>query len=155
MGIEGNYRSPQVDQITMTGTKINTVTGTMKGIAQQKSVNPYVKNPAEMMSNQAGINVRGLGDTVVTEIDKGDWIKVSGVDFSKGASQIVLTASSKSGCAVKICTGSPTGKAVGYAEIPAGGKLSEVSAAVQGLNGNQDLYFVFSGQAEMDCWIAK
>ena len=155
MGIEGNYRSPQVDQITMTGTKINMVTGTMKGIAQQKSVNPYVKNPAEMMSDQAGINVRGLGDTVVTEIDKGDWIKVSGVDFSKGASQIVLTASSKSGCAVKICTGSPTGKAVGYAEIPAGGKLSEVSAAVQGLTGNQDLYFVFSGQAEMDCWIAK
>ena len=56
---------------------------------------------------------------------------------------------------MKICTGSPTGKAVGYAEIPAGGKLSEVSAAVQGLTGNQDLYFVFSGQAEMDCWIAK
>ena len=56
----------------------------MKGIAQQKSVNPYVKNPAEMMSDQAGINVRGLGDTVVTEIDKGDWIKVSGVDFSQG-----------------------------------------------------------------------
>lgn len=68
------------------------------------------------------------------------------------ASQIVLTASSKSSCAVKICTGSPTGKAVGYAEI---GKMSEVSAAVQGLTGNQDLYFVFSGQAEMDCWIAK
>ena len=78
----------------------NTVTGTMKGIAQQKSVNPYVKNPAEMMSDQAGINVRGLGDTVVTEIDKGDWVKVSSVNFSKGASQIVLTASSKSGCAL-------------------------------------------------------
>lgn len=60
----------------------------MKGIAQQKSVNPYVKNPAEMMSDQAGINVRGLGDTVVTEIDKGDWVKVSSVNFSKGASQI-------------------------------------------------------------------
>lgn len=71
------------------------------------------------------------------------------------ASQMVLTASSKSGCAVKICTGSPTGKAVGYAEIPAGGKMSEVPAAVQGLTGNQDLYFVFSGQAEMDCWIIK
>ncbi|MFQ9434945.1 MAG: carbohydrate-binding protein [Ruminococcus callidus] len=75
--------------------------------------------------------------------------------FPRVHRQIVLTASSKSGCAVKICTGSPTGKAVGYAEIPAGGKLSEVSAAVQGLTGNQDLYFVFSGQAEMDCWIAK
>ena len=155
MGIEGNYRSPQVDAVTMQGTKIQAVTGTMTGIAQKKTINPYQTVQAETMSNQAGIQVRGLGDTVVTEIDQGDWIKVSGVYFSKGASQIAIQASSKSGCAVKICTGSPTGKAVGYAEIPAGGKMTTVSAAVQGLNGTQDLYFVFSGQAEMDSWSAK
>lgn len=155
MGIEGNYRSPQVDAVTMQGTKIQAVTGTMTGIAQKKTINPYQTVQAETMSNQAGIQVRGLGDTVVTEIDQGDWLKVSGVHFSKGASQIAIQASSKNGCAVKICTGSPTGKAVGYAEIPAGGKMTTVSAAVQGLNGTQDLYFVFSGQAEMDSWSAK
>lgn len=155
MGIEGNYRSPQVDAVTMQGTKIQAVTGTMTGIAQKKTINPYQTVQAETMSNQAGIHVRGLGDTVVTEIDQGDWLKVSGVHFSKGASQIAIQVSSKSGCAVKICTGSPTGKAVGYAEIPAGGKMTTVSAAVQGLNGTQDLYFVFSGQAEMDSWSAK
>ena len=155
MGIEGNYRSPQVDAVTMQGTKIQAVTGTMTGIAQKKTINPYQTVQAETMSNQAGIQVRGLGDTVVTEIDQGDWLKVSGVHFSKGASQIAIKASSKSGCAVKICTGSPTGKAVGYAEIPAGGKMTTVSAIVQGLNDIQDLYFVFSGQAEMDSWSAK
>ena len=155
MGIEGNYRSPQVDAVTMQGTKIQAVTGTMTGIAQKKTINPYQTVQAETMSNQAGIQVRGLGDTVVIEIDQGDWLKVSGVHFSKGASQIAIQVSSKSGCAVKICTGSPTGKAVGYAEIPAGGKMTTVSAAVQGLNGTQDLYFVFSGQAEMDSWSAK
>lgn len=155
MGIEGNYRSPQVNAVTMQGTKIQAVTGTMTGIAQKKTINPYQTVQAETMSNQAGIQVRGLGDTVVTEIDQGDWLKVSGVHFSKGASQIAIQVSSKSGCAVKICTGSPTGKAVGYAEIPAGGKMTTVSAAVQGLNGTQDLYFVFSGQAEMDSWSAK
>ena len=155
MGIEGNYRSPQVDAVTMQGTKIQAVTGTMTGIAQKKTINPYQTVQAETMSNQAGIQVRGLGDTVVTEIDQGDWLKVSGVHFSKGASQIAIKASSKSGCAVKICTGSPIGKAVGYAEIPSGGKMTTVSTAVQGLNGTQDLYFVFSGQAEMDSWSAK
>lgn len=155
MGIEGNYRSPQVDAVTMQGTKIQAVTGTMTSIAQKKTINPYQTVQAETMSNQAGIQVRGLGDTVVIEIDQGDWLKVSGVHFSKGASQIAIQVSSKSGCAVKICTGSPTGKAVGYAEIPAGGKMTTVSAAVQGLNGTQDLYFVFSGQAEMDSWSAK
>lgn len=155
MGIEGNYRSPQVDAVTMQGTKIQAVTGTMTGIAQKKTIDPYQTVQAETMSNQAGIQVRGLGDTVVTEIDQGDWLKVSGVHFSKGASQIAIKASSKSGCAVKICTGSPTGKAVGYAEIPSGGTMTTVSAMVQGLNGTQDLYFVFSGQAEMDSWSAK
>lgn len=155
MGIEGNYRSPQVDAVTMQGTKIQAVTGTMTGIAQKKTIDPYQTVQAETMSNQAGIQVRGLGDTVVTEIDQGDWLKVSGVHFSKGASQIAIKASSKSGCAVKICTGSPTGKAVGYAEIPSGGTMTTVSAMVQGLNGTQDLYFVFSGQAEIDSWSAK
>ena len=155
MGIEGNYRSPQVDAVTMQGTKIQAVTGTMTGIAQKKTIDPYQTVQAETMSNQAGIQVRGLDDTVVTEIDQGDWLKVSGVHFSKGASQIAIKASSKSGCAVKICTGSPTGKAVGYAEIPSGGTMTTVSAMVQGLNGTQDLYFVFSGQAEMDSWSAK
>ena len=155
MGIEGNYRSPQVDAVTMQGTKIQAVTGTMTGIAQKKTIDPYQTVQAETMSNQAGIQVRGLGDTVVTEIDQGDWLKVSGVHFSKGASQIAIKASSKDGCAVKICTGSPTGKAVGYAEIPSGGTMTTVSAMVQGLNGTQDLYFVFSGQAEMDSWSAK
>ena len=155
MGIEGNYRSPQVDAVTMQGTKIQAVTGTMNGIAQKKTIDPHQTVQAETMSNQAGIQVRGLGDTVVTEIDQGDWLKVSGVHFSKGASQIAIKASSKNGCAVKICTGSPTGKAVGYAEIPSGGTMTTVSAMVQGLNGTQDLYFVFSGQAEMDSWSAK
>ena len=155
MGIEGNYRSPQVDAVTMQGTKIQAVTGTMTGIAQKKTINPYQTVQAETMSNQAGIQVRGLGDTVVTEIEQGDWLKVSGVHFSKGASQIAIKASSKNGCAVKICTGYPTGKAVGYAEIPSGGTMTTVSAMVQGLNGTQDLYFVFSGQAEMDSWSAK
>ena len=155
MGIEGNYRSPQVDAVTMQGTKIQAVTGTMTGIAQKKTINPYQTVQAETMSKQAGIQVRGLGDTVVTEIDQGDWIKVSGVNFSKGAAQITMKVSSKNGCAVKICTGSPTGKAVGYAEIPSGGTMTTVSAMVQGLNGTQDLYFVFSGQAEMDSWSAK
>ena len=155
MGIEGNYRSPQVDAVTMQGTKIQAVTGTMTGIAQKKTIDPYQTVQAETMSNQAGIQVRGLGDTVVTEIDQGDWIKVSGVNFSKGAAQITMKVSSKNGCAVKICTGSPTGKAVGYAEIPSGGTMTTVSAMVQGLNGTQDLYFVFSGQAEMDSWSAK
>ena len=63
----------------------------------RETIDPYQTVQAETMSNQAGIQVRGLGDTVVTEIDQGDWIKVSGVNFSKGAAQITMKVSSKNG----------------------------------------------------------
>lgn len=152
MGISGNYRSPQVDKITMNGEKISSVTGTMTGIAQLKKLDPYAKVQAETMSDQAGINVSGLGDTVVTEIDKGDWIKVSGADFSKGASSVTVRASSVSGAAIKICTGSPAGKAIGYIDIPAGGSFSELTFPVDSVSGSQDICFVFSGQLELDWW---
>jgi len=154
MGIEGNYRSPQVDKITMNGEKISAVTGTMKGIAQLKTLNPYNKVQAETISNQAGINVSGLGDTVITEIDKGDWIKASGVKFTNGCKTLTVNASSKNGAAIKICTESPTGKAIGYVEVPAGG-MSEISVPVNSVSGTQDIYFVFSGQLEFDWWSFK
>lgn len=151
MGIDYNYRSPQVDKITMSGTKMNAVTGTMTAIPQLKTVNPYDKVQAETMSNQAGINVSGLGDTVINEVDKGDWIKVSGVNFSSGCKSLTVRASSASGAAIKICTGGASGTAIGYVEVPAGG-MQEITVPVENLSGTKDLYFVFSGQLEFDWW---
>ncbi len=150
MGITGNYRSPQVDTITMNGTNFNSVTGTMTGIAQLKTLNPYEKVQAETMSDQAGINVSGVGDTVVSEIDSGDWIKVSGADFANGCTELTLRAASSNGGAIKICTGSPTGTAIGYAEVS--GSFSEITVPVNSVSGTQDLYFVFSGSLEFDWW---
>ena len=155
MGVNGgsgfNYRSCHIDEATLSSDGKITCTGTMKGVSQLETLNPYEKVQAETMSNQAGINVSGVGDTVVTQIESGDWVKVSGVNFSKGASHLTVNASSNSGCAVKVCTGSPTGNAIGYVEIPAGG-MGEVTVPVSGVTGTQDIYFVFSGQAEFDWW---
>ncbi len=155
MGIEGNYRSPQVDKITVSGDKLNPVTGTMKGIPQLKPLDPYVKVEAETMSDQAGINVKGVGNTVVSEIDSGDWIKVSGVDFSKGTSTLTVKVSSSKGGAIKICTGSQSGEAVGYVEIPASTDGEEITVPVNDITGKKDLFFVFSGNIEFDYWYFK
>ncbi len=151
MGIDFNYRSPQVDKITMNGEKFASVTGTMGGIAQLKTLNPYNKVQAETMSHQAGINVSGLGDTVVTDVEKGDWVKVTGVNFSNGCKTLTVRASSASGAAIKVCTGSAKGTAIGYVEVPAGG-MTEITVPVESVSGKQDLYFVFSGQLEFDWW---
>lgn len=152
MGITGNYRSPQADKITVTGTALNVVTGTMKGIAQLRFLNPYEKIQAETISRQAGINISGLGDTVVTDIQKGDWISVSGANFSNGASSLTVRASSENGAAIKICTGSETGKVIGYVEVAAGGSFTEVTVPVESISGTQDIYFVFSDELELDWW---
>ncbi|MGN1403355.1 MAG: endo-1,4-beta-xylanase [Ruminococcus sp.] len=153
MGITGNYRSPQVDQITMDGDKLQSVTGTMTGIAQLKTLNPYEKVQAETMSNQAGINVRGIGDTVVTDVSDGDWISVSGVDFSRGTATLTVRAAAKTGGAIKICTGSASGTALGYVEVPAsGGAFTEITVPVNSVTGTQDLFFLFSGDVELDYW---
>ena len=151
MGIDGNYRSPQVDQITMSGDKINSVTGTMTGIAQLKKVNPYQVNQAETMSSQSkDISVSGLGDTTVSG-NKGSWLKVSGVDFSKGAKTMTVKVSSKSGAALKVGTGL-TGTAVAYAEIPAGGMTEITVPVLNAPSGTKDLYFLFSGDFAIDSW---
>lgn len=151
MGIDGNYRSPQVDAITMSGDKMNAVTGTMTGIAQLQKLNPYTTVQAECMSSQSNdIAVNGLGDTTVSG-KKGSWFKVSGVNFSNGTKTMTVKASSANGAAIKVCTGSTNGDVIGYAEVPAGG-MTEISVPVNNVSGSKDVYFVFSDALELDSW---
>ena len=94
------------------------------------------------MSNQSNdITVSGIGDTVVNG-KKGSWIKVSGADCGNSAKSITIKASSANGGAIKVCTGSPTGKAVSYIEVPSGNSMQEITAQVTGLTGTNDIYFL-------------
>lgn len=153
MGITGNYRSPQVDKITVSGASLNAVTGTMAGISQLKTLDPYSKVQAETMSNQSkDIGVSGLGDTSVTGT-RGSWLKVSGVNFTQEASALTVRASSENGAVIKVCTGAADGSAVTYAEIPSGGSAAEITVPIiNPVSGNKDVYFVFSGDVTFDWW---
>lgn len=152
MGINLNYRSTQVNELTVSNGKLQAVTGTMNGISQLNQLNPYKKIQAETIYRQAGINVRNLGDTIVTDIQKGDWIGVSGANFSNGASKITVNVSSANGGAIKVCTGSENGTTVGYIDVPANSSFTEVTAPVSGLSGNNDVYLIFSDSMEIDYW---
>ncbi len=148
-GVNKNYRSPQIDKVNIDGLNIS-CKGTLTSVDQLELVNPYTTVQAETMSNQANISVNGTGNTTVHG-EKGSWTKISGVDF-KGASSFTLNASSKNGAAIKICTDSASGKAIGYVEIPAGGKMTEITVPVNSVTGAKDVYFVFSGEADLDSW---
>ncbi|MBQ8921117.1 MAG: endo-1,4-beta-xylanase [Oscillospiraceae bacterium] len=150
---DGNYRSTQINEANYNpSTGAITCTATMGGVAQLEYLDPYQKNGAETMANNGGIQVSGVGDTVVTDIEKGDWIKVKGVNFGAGAKSVTVRASSKNGAYIKVCAGGTDGTPIAYAEIPAGGSMSDITVPVIGASGVSDLTFVFSGQLEFDSW---
>lgn len=152
MGYNLNYRSPHIDLASFSNGKIS-VNGSLKGVSQIETLNPYNKVQAETIAQMAGVTTRGLGDTVVTDISKGDWIKVKGAEFSKGASSLKVKASSKNGCVIKVCAGGPSGNVLTYIEVPAGGSMTEIDTPVVGdVSGTTDITFVFNGDAEFDWW---
>ncbi|MDO5558936.1 MAG: endo-1,4-beta-xylanase [Oscillospiraceae bacterium] len=152
MGITQNYRSPSISEATISNGKI-TCKGSHTGVSQLETLSPYSKIQAETMSNQSsGITVSGVGDTTVSA-KKGNWIKVSGVDFKNGCTKLTVNASSKTGSAIKICTGSPSGTVVGYVDLStASGGLKELTVPVKNLSSTQDIYFVFSDETVLDWW---
>ena len=144
---DGNYRSTQINEATMSNGKI-TCSGDMKGCKQIETLNPYETVQAETMSNQSkNISISGQGNTTV-KAKKGDWIKVSGVDLSKGVSSIKVKGSGNA--VVKFCVGSPTGTCIGYGEL--NGSENELAAAENDVTGVKDIYMVFSGDCEIDYW---
>ena len=151
MGVNGgkglNYRSPCIDKATISGGKI-TCNGSQNGVSQIENLNPYETVQAETMSNQSkNISVSGVGNTTV-KAKKGDWIKVSGVDLSKGVSAITLKGSGNA--VVKFCVGSATGTCIGYGEL--NGSENTLASAENDVTGVKDIYMVFSGDCEFDSW---
>ena len=149
---DGNYRSTQINEATFSNGTI-TCKGDMKGVGPVETLDPFKNVEAETMNNQSvGINVRGTGNTVVTDIKKGDWIKVAYADFKKAPSVITANVGSKNGGYIKVCT-KLDGEAVAYIEVPAG-DIQEAEAVVFGeLSGTTDLYFIFSEDGiEFDSW---
>ncbi len=151
-GINLNYRSPAISEATVSADGTVSAKGTLAGCDQLETLNPYTTVEAETMAQQSGINVSGVGNTVVTDIGKGDWIRVRGVDFSKGCSSMTVKVSSADGAAIKICAGGPTGKALGYVDIPAGTSMTEITVPLASTTDVTDLTFVFSGALEFDSW---
>ncbi|WP_024831267.1 carbohydrate-binding protein [Ruminiclostridium josui] len=146
-------RSVCIDKITYnadgTMQKVNI---TKDGLTQLKYVNPYVVNEAETMAQEMGINTEacGEGGRNVCNIENGDWVKVSGVDFgSTGAASFeARVASATNGGNIEIRLDSVDGKLVGTCSVPGTGgwqTYTTKSCAVSGATGVHDLYLKFTG----------
>ena len=156
MGVNGgkglNYRSPCIDKATISNGKI-TCSGSQTGVSQLENLDPTKTVRAATMSNQSkNISVSGCGNSVVN-FKKGEWAKVSKVDFSKVSGTLTAKASSKNGAVIKVCQGSATGEAITYIEVPAGGSMTDIETPLANIpSGASDIYFVANGDVSFDSW---
>ncbi|MBD3940462.1 carbohydrate-binding protein [Microbacterium sp. NEAU-LLC] len=156
-----NYRSVHLDELEFNedGT-IKEVVGTNAGVDQIQNFDPYRTFEAETLAWQLGVRTEGVdapavefpehnggGNTVLTNIDDGDFTGISQADFADGAATVTARVKPLvEGGSIEVRLDSETGPAV--ATIPvdtAVGEWGEVSAEVTGASGVHDVFFVFHG----------
>ncbi|MBQ7148990.1 MAG: family 43 glycosylhydrolase [Pseudobutyrivibrio sp.] len=151
------YRTTHIDRVNVSNGRISTVNQTLSGVPMNPSVDPYSWVQAETMFTQAGITVKGNGDgsAWVSDISNGDFTKVKGVQFSKGASAITATVQSNGNGSIEVRQGSQNGTLLGTINVSnTNGSFKDFSTKVSNLSGAKDICFVFRGSFAFDRWKA-
>ena len=128
---------------------IPTITMTTAGAPQVGTLDPYVRQEAETIAFESGVETEAAGaGRAVSFIDNGDWIKVKGTAFGTGAASFTArVASATSGGRIEVRLGGSTGTLAGTCTVPGTGgwqSWTTVSCPVTA-TGTQDLYLRFTG----------
>ena len=143
-------------------------------------LNPYQRVEAETMAWGYGLKTAKMGipntgvvkdmpastgkrNMYVFDVNDGEYIRLRGVDFGKGAKQFALTASAaaKAGCTVTLRLDSNKGPVIGTAVVKSTGSIDKYrvfTAKVKEAVGVHDLYICFSnaqGDIHLDWWQFK
>ena len=139
-----------------------------KNATQIGTLNPYMQVQAETMSYSEGLKTDKItewernvswnrGNKVtdrifVTSIHNGDYIKVQGVDFSKGAASIEVSVASLYGGKIEIRTDKIDGTIIATIDVNTSGEgdiWKTITAPVKNVKGVHDLFFVFRGEKDL------
>ena len=141
-------------------------------------LNPYKRVEAETMAWGYGLKSAKMGientgvvadmptstgkkNMYIFDINDGEYIKLRGVDFAKGAKQFNITAASTGGVTINLRLDSNKGPVVGTVTIGKTGtveKYRTFSGKVKNATGVHDLYICFdkaSGDVRLDWWQFK
>lgn len=124
---------------------------TETGASQIGTLNPYLRNEAECIAWESGVETEknDLKGVYVTDIDNADYIKVKGVNFGKGAKSFEASvASASQGGAIEIHTDSLSGPLLGTCMVASTGdwqKWITKRCTISKTKGIHDLYFIFIG----------
>ena len=144
-------------------------------IGQLEWLNPYQRVEAETMAWGYGLKTAKMGikntgvvadmptstgkkNMYVFDIDNGEYIRLRGVDFGKGAKKFLITAAATGGCTITLRLDSADGDIIGTATISKTGSVEnyrQFSAEVKNAMGVHDLYLCFDnadGDVRLDWW---
>ena len=141
-------------------------------------LNPYQRVEAETMAWGFGLKSAKMGientgvvadmptstgkrNMYIFDINDGEYIKLRGVDFAKGAKQFSITAAATGGCTISLRLDSTDGPVVGTVNIGKTGSVEKYrafSGKVKNAIGVHDLYICFdkaTGDVRLDWWQFK
>jgi arabinoxylan arabinofuranohydrolase len=158
MGIRGKgYRATHINAVTVSGGRIQSITGTRSGVEQTQHLNPYNRHTGALSGISAGLtfeSMRFLDTQEVLEYaditQDGSWLGIYGADFGvNGAFNIEINLRSGQANAahrVEIRLGSPTGELIASFEDSFSPIFENYSAALtRTISGVHDIFFIFYG----------
>ena len=145
---------------------------------QLRWLNPYQRVEAETMAWGYGLKTAKMGientgvvanmpestgrrNMYVTDINDGEYIRLRGVDFQKGARQFTMSAAATGRCTVTLHLDAKDGPVVGALTLSPTGSVERYrnsQAKVRNASGVHDLYLCFSqssGDVRLDWWQFK
>jgi len=145
-----------------------------KNVTQVGTLNPYNRTEAETIAYSEGLKTelvtewernvswnkgKKIADRLfVTSIHNGDYIKVQGVDFSKGSVSVDVSIASLYGGKIEIHTDKIDGPIMGTINVTTsaeGDLWKTITTPVKNIKGVHDLFFVFRGEKDLfnfDWW---
>lgn len=154
MGAPKGYRSTHLNEVTFNEDgAIQEITADYKGVEQIKALNPYNNIEAETIGWNAGIVIEAsqidANKRVVTEIDHGDWIGLSNVDFGNTGATLFIAnvAGGSAPAAIELRLDTPDGQLIGELVVPATAdtQFIELQTEIANVTGNHNLFLVFTG----------
>jgi arabinoxylan arabinofuranohydrolase len=141
---------------------INEVPTQMGDVPQLRSVDAFSRVEAELLAAESGIETdwamdggQSLG-VAVTQLNDGDFIGVSQLDFALGASTFHARVASAAGASIEVYQGGCAGfrgpgSVIGNCEVPdtgGGQSWTDIECAVAAEGGVHDLCLVFGGSGD-------
>src|SRR5699024_513830 len=133
----------------------------MEGVPQTHNLNQYKRIEAETIAWHTGISTEkseASGNYLesinynITDINNGDWLAVSNVDFgANGPKSFIANVASAIGGAIEIRLDGPKGKKIGTLNVTTTGRVQDwelMETTVESVVGVHHLFLIFVGSNE-------